>query len=212
MRDTHPIHSPLDRVADTMAAASGAILEVVSSLPWPRVGEAIQAIVDCPGKVAVTGMGKIGYVGARFAMTLASTGTPAFFLHPGEARHGDLGMVGKEDLLIALSNSGQTREVIEAITQAQSLHSMLDVITISGRPMTLPVWAGGYAEPITLEYGEIIEACPLGLTPTTSLTVVGVLLDGIALAVCEQKGFTREDYAARHHGGYLGEQARKGRI
>ena len=195
---------PLHRVAITLNAEARAIQQVQCDLDHNAVRQCLELLEDCNGKVVVTGMGKIGYVGQRFAATLASTGTPAFFVHPGEAQHGDLGMLGDNDILVALSNSGKTREVYEMAYQAQRAFPLLPIVVFTGHADSV---LARYATCL-VSYGEINEACPLGLTPTTSMAVVGALLDGIALAVMEQKGVTREQYARRHHGGYLGQKAR----
>lgn len=156
------------------------------------------------GKVVVSGMGKAGQIGANIATTLASTGTPAFFLHPSEAQHGDLGIVQPDDVLILISNSGKTREIIELIDLAHNLYSELPLIVITGNPDS-PL---GKAADICLSTGNPAEVCPLGMTPTTSTTMMTVIGDLLVVGIMTKIGFTIEEYAKRHHGGYLGVQAR----
>ena len=153
------------------------------------------------GKVVVSGMGKAGQIGANIATTLASTGTPAFFLHPSEAQHGDLGIVQPDDVLILISNSGKTREIIDL---AHNLYSELPLIVITGNPDS-PL---GKAADICLSTGNPAEVCPLGMTPTTSTTMMTVIGDLLVVGIMTKIGFTIEEYAKRHHGGYLGVQAR----
>lgn len=199
----HIYHSMLQAASAVQRAAN----DCRNSPILANIVDGLVAHADDGAKVTVTGMGKIGYVGRRFAQTLASTGTPAFFLHPAEALHGDLGQLSSRDVLFALSNSGKTREVLETVAAARGLHPSLWIVTLSGQPMQQPV--AQLAGVLACTYGIVEEACPLGLTPTTSLAVVSAILDGIALSVMVQRGFTAADYAVRHHSGYLGEQARR---
>jgi len=156
------------------------------------------------GKVVVCGVGKAGEVGTKIATTLCSTGTPACFLAPLEAQHGDLGLVGKEDVLILLSNSGQTREILELIDQVKLLHGDMEIISITGKMES----ALASESDIILWTGETKEICPFGLTPTTSTTVMTVIGDLLVVTLMERIGFTQEQYALRHHSGYLGKKAR----
>ena len=156
-------------------------------------------------KVVVSGMGKMGHVGMRFAATLSSTGTAAVFLHPAEAAHGDLGMLRPGDALVVLSNSGKTREVLELVAGARNLIPILSVIIVTGNSRSPLAQTGD----VLLCYGKIKEPCPLGLTPTASIAVMSALLDALALCLMGRKGFTAEAYAKRHHQGYLGKRARK---
>ena len=155
-------------------------------------------------KIVVSGMGKVGHVGRRFAATLSSTGTPSVFLHPAEAAHGDLGVLCAGDVLVVLSNSGKTREVLELVTGATGLVPALPVIVVTGTA-TSPLAKVGT---VVLYYGKIKEPCPLGMTPTASIAVMSALLDALALCVMERKGFTASAYSQRHHSGYLGQRAR----
>lgn len=156
------------------------------------------------GKLVVSGMGKAGQIGANIATTFASTGTPAFFLHPSEAQHGDLGIIQPNDVLLLISNSGKTREIIELIDLAHNLYEQLPLIVITGNPES-PL---GEAADICLSTGNPAEVCPLGMTPTTSTTMMTVIGDLLVVGTMTKIGFSREEYAKRHHGGYLGQKAR----
>ncbi len=157
------------------------------------------------GKVVVTGMGKAGQIGNNIATTLSSTGTPAVFLHPSEAQHGDLGIVQKDDVLLMLSNSGKTREIIELEQLAKRIYPDIKIIGITGNEDS-PL--GTFAD-VLLYTGGPAEICPLGLTPTTSTTVMTVVGDVLVVLLMERIGFTREQYSLRHHSGYLGDKARE---
>ena len=159
---------------------------------------ACQLILAGQGRVVVTGMGKSGHVGHKIAATLASTGTPAFFVHPGEASHGDMGMIQPEDVVIALSNSGETSEVTRLLPLLQRMGTKL--ISITGNPAsTLAKAADAH-----LDAGVEQEACPLNLAPTSSTTCALVMGDTLAVALLEARGFTAEDFAFSHPGGALG--------
>ncbi|MBB3143398.1 KpsF/GutQ family sugar-phosphate isomerase [Halomonas organivorans] len=157
-------------------------------------------ILACRGRVVVTGMGKSGHVGGKIAATLASTGTPAFFVHPGEASHGDLGMITRGDVVLALSNSGETAEVTALLPLLKRLGTPL--ISMTGRPgSTLARHAEAH-----LDAGVEREACPLDLAPTSSTTAALALGDALAVALLESRGFTAEDFALSHPGGSLGKR------
>ncbi|MEX0986594.1 MAG: SIS domain-containing protein [Bacteroidales bacterium] len=160
------------------------------------------------GKVIASGMGKAGQVANNIATTLSATGTPAIFLHPSEAQHGDLGVIRENDLLIVLSNSGKTREIIELADLADQLHPGIPVVLITGN------MEGALVEKskITLYTGNPPEVCPLGMTPTTSTTVMMVIGDALTVLLMKKIGFTATDYAKRHHGGYLGERLRNSKM
>jgi len=155
-------------------------------------------ISHCYGKVVVMGMGKSGHIGKKMAATFASTGTPAFFVHPGEASHGDLGMVSASDVVIAISNSGESSEILALIPVLKRLH--VSLICITSRPES----AMGRAADIHLCVKVPQEACPLGLAPTTSTTATLVMGDALAVALLKARGFTAEDFALSHPGGALG--------
>lgn len=156
------------------------------------------------GKVIVSGMGKAGQIGNNIAMTLSSTGTPAVFMHPSEAQHGDLGIVQKNDVIIMISNSGKTREIIELEFLVKRIYPDIKIIGLTGNP------DGDLAlfSDVLLHTGRPKEICPLGLTPTTSTTVMTVVGDILVVLLMEKIGFTKEQYALRHHSGYLGSKAR----
>ncbi len=158
------------------------------------------------GKIVASGMGKAGQIAMNIATTFASTGTPAVTLHPSEAQHGDLGIIQPNDILLLISNSGKTREIIELINLAHGLYSDLPIILITGNSDSQVAKAAN----VVLTTGGAPEVCPLGLTPTTSTTMMTVIGDVLVVNTMQATGFTREEYAKRHHGGYLGTQARKG--
>lgn len=163
-----------------------------------------KSVHEGDGTLIVSGVGKAGEVGTKIANTLCSTGTPAYFLKPLEAQHGDLGLVKKQDVLLLISNSGKTREILELIEQAGHLHGQMDIITITRNPDSPLAQAGQ----VNLLTGPTEEICPLGLTPTVSTTVMTVLGDLLVVALMERIGFTKEQYGLRHHSGYLGKKAR----
>ncbi|MCR9279913.1 MAG: SIS domain-containing protein [Pseudomonadaceae bacterium] len=164
---------------------------------------AVETLRDCEGKVMTTGIGKAGYIANKFAATLCSTGTPAVFMHPAEAAHGDLGLVDSHDVMLAISTSGKSREVLEILEFARHL-GVAHIIGITSHPDS-PLRE---LTDFCLNMGEIEEPCPIGMTPSASTAVMLAITDAIALALLEQKNFTRTDYGKRHHGGYLGRVAR----
>ena len=157
------------------------------------------------GKVIISGMGKAGQIGMNIATTLSSTGTPAAFIHPSEAQHGDLGLIQKNDVLILISNSGKTREIIEFQELANKLYNNLNVIALTG-DLNSPL---AKVSDECLFTGNPKEICPLGLTPTTSTTVMTVVGDILVVSMMNKINFSKKDYAKRHHSGYLGEKAKK---
>lgn len=157
------------------------------------------------GKIVASGMGKAGQIAMNIATTFASTGTPAVNLHPSEAQHGDLGILQPNDLLLLISNSGKTREILELISLARGLYAGMPIILITGNPESDVAKAAD----VVLATGGAPEVCPLGLTPTTSTTMMTVIGDVLVVNTMKATDFTREQYAKRHHGGYLGTQARK---
>jgi arabinose-5-phosphate isomerase len=167
-----------------------------------RLGEdfarACRLLLACEGRVVVTGMGKSGHVGSKIAATLASTGTPSFFLHPAEAVHGDIGMITARDLVLAISNSGETDELLTILPVIKRLDVRL--VALTGRAdSTLARYAT-----VTLDVSVPAEACPLNLAPTASTTATLAMGDALAVAVLEARGFTEEDFARSHPGGMLG--------
>jgi arabinose-5-phosphate isomerase len=159
-----------------------------------------KAILACKGRVIISGMGKSGHISNKIAATLASTGTPAFFVHPGEALHGDLGMITGEDVVISISNSGTTEEVITLATLVKRLGAT--VIGMSGDKQSPLAEISDFHLDIAVEK----EACPMGLAPTSSTTVTLVMGDALAVALLEARGFTAEDFARSHPGGRLGKR------
>ena len=159
---------------------------------------ACKFMFDCKGRVIVIGMGKSGHIGGKIAATLASTGTPAFFVHPGEASHGDLGMITTQDVVLALSNSGETSEIITILPLIKRLAVPLIAMT-GNAASTLAKFAS-----VHLDVSVEQEACPLGLAPTSSTTVTLVMGDALAVSLLESRGFTRDDFALSHPGGSLG--------
>lgn len=159
---------------------------------------AVELIYTCKGKVVVTGVGKSGLIGQKIASTLASTGTPSFFMHPAEGVHGDLGMLSKGDLIIAISNSGESEEVSQILPVVKRLG--LPLISMTGnRNSTL-----GKAGDVVIDISVKEEACPLGLAPTASTTATLAMGDALAIAVLDKRGFEKEDFALLHPGGSLG--------
>jgi len=182
------------RVLATEAAAVAALEHRLDA----AFARACSLLLDCRGKVVVTGMGKSGHVGSKIAATLASTGTPAFFLHPAEAIHGDLGMITAGDVVVALSNSGETAELLAILPLIKRLDIPLVAVT-GGTDSTLARYAT-----VTLDVSVAEEACPLNLAPTASTTATLAMGDALAIAVLEARGFTEEDFARSHPGGTLG--------
>ncbi len=176
------------------AEAVSALIDRLDS----RFEQACELILSCKGRIVVTGMGKSGHISNKIAATLASTGSPAFFMHPGEASHGDLGMITKHDLVIALSNSGETNEITLLLPMLKRIG--ISLIALTGRPQsTLATTAD-----IHLDVSVSQEACPLGLAPTSSTTASLAMGDALAVTVLQARGFTEEDFAMSHPGGNLG--------
>lgn len=167
--------------------------------------QALNLLMACPGKVITTGIGKAGYVANKFSATLSSTGTPAFFIHPAEAGHGDLGMVSPDDTIIAFSTSGKSIEVIEMLQNARQLgvSRVIGVTSHADSPLR------DLSELILDMGSDIVEPCPLKVTPSASIAVMQAIGDALALTLMELKGFTTQDYGMRHHKGYLGSITRK---
>jgi arabinose-5-phosphate isomerase len=159
---------------------------------------ACEMLLACEGRIVVTGMGKSGHIGNKIAATLASTGSPAFFMHPGEASHGDLGMITTDDLLIALSNSGETSEITLLLPLLKRLG--IPLITLTGNSKSTLAKAAD----INLDVSVAKEACPMGLAPTSSTTASLAMGDALAIAVLQARGFTEQDFALSHPGGNLG--------
>lgn len=159
---------------------------------------ACQYLFHCEGRIAVMGMGKSGHIGRKIAATFASTGNPAFFIHPSEAKHGDIGMITPKDVLLALSNSGETEEIISILPFIKRLH--IPLITLTGKPRSTLAKAATVNINVSVEK----EACPLGLAPTSSTTAALVIGDALAMTLLKRRGFTKNDFALTHPGGSLG--------
>jgi arabinose-5-phosphate isomerase len=163
-----------------------------------RFSEAVDVLFRCAGKVVVSGMGKSGLIGQKIAATLASTGTPAFFLHPADGVHGDLGMLARPDVLIALSNSGETEELIKLLPFVKRIN--IPVIALTGRIQSTLA----KNSEVVLDVSVSEEACPMGLAPTASTTATLAMGDALAIALLEKRGFREDDFAQVHPGGILG--------
>lgn len=164
----------------------------------PSFVHACRFMYDCEGRIVVLGMGKSGHIGAKIAATLASTGSPAFFVHPGEASHGDMGMITADDVVLALSNSGETTEILTILPLIKRLG--VPLIALTGKNDSTLAQAADAHLDVSVEK----EACPLGLAPTSSTTVALVMGDALAVSLLEQRGFTADDFALSHPGGSLG--------
>lgn len=186
----------LKRAENVLRLESDGILSMIERLDESFVG-AVQLLRQCRGKVVVTGLGKSGLICRKIAATLASTGTPAFFLHSGDGVHGDLGMVMRGDVVLAISNSGETEEILKLLPHFK-LHGV-KLIVMTGNPESSLAKAGDCVLNVRVK-----EACPLGLAPTTSTTVALAMGDALAVVLLEEKGFKEEDFAVRHPGGILG--------
>jgi len=187
----------IERGRRVLAIEARAVADLEHRL-GPEFAAACALLLACEGRVVVTGMGKSGHVGNKIAATLASTGTPSFFLHPGEAMHGDIGMITARDVVLALSNSGETDELVAILPVIKRLDVPLIALT-SSRDSTL----GRYAS-VMLDVSVPQEACSLNLAPTASTTATLAMGDALAVAVLEARGFTPEDFARSHPGGTLG--------
>ncbi|MBT3428117.1 MAG: SIS domain-containing protein [Gammaproteobacteria bacterium] len=193
------IKQKLTRVINSEAAAISRI-QVTDQFE-----KAVQLLNACAGKVVATGIGKAGFIARKFAATLASTGTPAIYIHPAEAGHGDLGMLAENDCIVAFSTSGKSNEVIEMLEMARQL-GVTEIIGLTSHAES-PL---RNLSQLVLDMGpDIEEPCPLGLTPSATIAVMLAISDAIALTLMELKEFRREDYGKRHHKGYLGTISRQ---
>lgn len=183
--------------------------EAVAQIP---VGESFLDALDLihtqvhtnKGKLVASGMGKAGQIALNIATTFSSTGTPSVFLHPSDSQHGDLGVLQENDVLLLISNSGKTREIIELVELSRKLYKNIPLVVISGNPEGFLAKAAD----AFIHTGNPKEVCPLGLSPTTSTTVMTVIGDALVVSMMKRIGFTNDEYAKRHHGGYLGEKSR----
>ncbi|WP_145194013.1 KpsF/GutQ family sugar-phosphate isomerase [Planctomycetes bacterium Poly30] len=194
--------TPSSRGVEVLRVEAAAIARVADHLADPEraraFDRAVLTVLKCAGQVVVTGMGKAGLVGQKVSATLASTGTPSFFLHPAEALHGDLGRVRSGDVVLALSNSGETSEVNHVMAAVKKLG--VQVIGVTGGPESTL----GQHSDVLLDIGRVDEACPMKLAPTASTTVMLALGDALAMAILEERGFGPRDYARFHPAGSLG--------
>ncbi|HCC42997.1 MAG TPA: capsule biosynthesis protein [Gammaproteobacteria bacterium] len=190
------------RMRDIIAKEAAAIEAIEVNDEFEKAAD---ILMNCPGKIVATGMGKAGYIAHKFAATLSSTGTPAFFVHPAEAGHGDLGMLSNGDCIVAFSTSGKSIEVIEMLQIAKNLGTD-KVIGITSHIDSI---LREYAD-VILDMGpDIEEPCPLNLAPSATIAVMLAISDALALTLMELKNFTAADYHARHHRGYLGTKSRQ---
>lgn len=186
-----------ERAIETLKIETAAVEELINRVDDEFV-RAVEEILKCRGRVVVTGMGKSGHVGRKIAATLASTGTPAFFLHPAEAYHGDLGMITANDIVIAISNSGESSEIVNILPVIKRIGAL--IIAMCGRRTS----SLGKTADYFINIGVEREACTLGLAPTASTTATLAMGDAIAMALMDEKKFTSQDYALFHPGGALG--------
>jgi len=195
----------LNEIVDLLKKEAEAVQNIPVSDGYLKAVDLIfQKVHKEGGKVIASGMGKAGQIAENIATTLSSTGTPAVFLHPSEAQHGDLGVIRENDVLIVLSNSGKTREILELVQLTHNLYQQVPLIVITGNPDgELPKIAE-----VSLFTGNPKEVCALGLTPTTSTTTMTVIGDILVVLEMKKIGFSYADYAKRHHGGYLGQKSR----
>jgi len=189
--------SYLDSARRTIGMEREAVATLLERLDQ-RFEKACDVLLACRGRVVVTGMGKSGHIGTKIAATLASTGTPSLFVHPAEASHGDMGMITASDVVIALSNSGNTAEIVTLLPLLKRLG--IPLVSLTGNTDSVLAKAAD----VNLDVGVAEEACPLGLAPTSSTTVALVMGDALAIALLEARGFTAEDFAFSHPGGALG--------
>jgi arabinose-5-phosphate isomerase len=195
----------INDIKEIFEAEARAVLNIPVTENFDRACDLIHTAVHRKkGKVVASGMGKAGQIALNIATTFSATGTPAIFLHPSDAQHGDLGVIQPDDILLLVSNSGKTREIIELYELVKMLGYHLGVIVITGSPDSE---LGNYAD-VTISTGHPGEVCPLGLTPTTSTTVMTVIGDALVVLMMKKIGFSAGDYAKRHHGGYLGVKSR----
>jgi len=193
----------IDKFRELIQREAEAVLNIpIDGNIEKAIGLIHNRVVKQGGKLITGGMGKAGQIAMNIASTFASTGTPAVFLHPSEAQHGDLGIIQPMDVLLLISNSGKTREILELLTLSKRLCPNIPSILLTGNPET------ELAKncQIAISTGNPPELCPLGMTPTSSITVMHVIGNMLIVGMMEKTGFTREEYAKRHHGGYIGQQ------
>ncbi len=196
----------MQSMREILQAESRAIAQIPVTDQYPKAVELIVTHVHRrKGKLITSGMGKAGQIAMNIATTFSSTGTPAVNLHPSEAQHGDLGVLQPDDVMLLISNSGKTSEIIDLVQLTHGLYPQIPVIVITGNPDS-PL---AHMADVALFTAPAPEVCPLGLTPTTSTTMMTVIGDVLVVNVMNAIGFTKADYAKRHHGGYLGTVSRR---
>jgi arabinose-5-phosphate isomerase len=194
-----------EQMLDILKAESNAILNIPLTEAYNKaINLIIEQVHNKKGKLVTSGMGKAGQIAQNIATTFCSTGTPAIFLHPSEAQHGDLGVLQENDIMLVISNSGKTREIIELVSLARNLIPEIKFIVITSNEDSL---LAEYAN-VCILTGNPSEVCTLGLTPTTSTTVMTVIGDLLVVGIMKEINFKPSDYAVRHHGGYLGDKSR----
>ncbi|MDR2928816.1 MAG: SIS domain-containing protein [Cytophagaceae bacterium] len=196
----------IDEIKALLTIEANAVKNIPATDSFEKSVELIHRYVHLKkGKLITSGMGKAGQIAVNMATTFSSTGTPAVFLHPSEAQHGDLGVVQENDVMLLISNSGKTREIVELIGLARGLHPRIQFIVItSNLESQLALEAD-----VCIHTGNPREVCTLGLTPTTSTTTMTVIGDVLVVLLMKKIGFSNHDYSLRHHGGYLGDKSRK---
>lgn len=193
------------RIQEILKHESQAVANIPVSTNFEEAIEQIYKSVHInKGKLIASGMGKAGQIALNIATTFSATGTPAVFLHPSDAQHGDIGVIQENDILLLISNSGKTREILELLELSRNLSHNIHIISLVGKEDSPLAEAAN----VVLTTGYPDEVCPLGLTPTTSTTVMTVIGDILVVLMMEKIGFSAKEYAKRHHGGYLGQKSR----
>lgn len=194
-----------DRITELLKFESEAIKNIpVQDTIEKSVNIIFEQVHNKGGKLVTSGMGKAGQIAHNMATTFSSTGTPAAFLHPSEAQHGDLGLLQKNDVLLLISNSGKTREIVELIALARQLTTNIPIVVITGQQNSFLAKEAN----VSIWTGNPGEICPLGLSPTTSTTVMNVIGNILVVLMMDKIKFSSQEYAKRHHGGYLGDKSR----
>jgi arabinose-5-phosphate isomerase len=201
-RSTGAIPSALDAARRVLRIEAEAIAGLIDNLD-ARFEQAVELLYSCAGRIVVTGLGKSGLIGRKIAATFASTGSPSFFLHAAEALHGDLGMLTSSDILLAISSSGETEELVEVVEAVKRLR--IPLITLTARPQSRVATASD----IVLDIAVKEEACSLNLAPTASIAAAMAVGDALAISLLERRGFNEDDFAALHPGGGLGKKLRR---
>ena len=195
----------IDKVKEVLRHEAEAIRNIPVTAAFEEATLLIHRHVhELGGKLVTSGLGKAGEIAQNISTTFSSTGTPAVFLHPAEAQHGDLGVIQPSDVLLLVSNSGETREVLELVGLAEGLYTDLPLVVITAKADS----SLARSAQVCLLTGDPAEVCLLGLSPTTSTTVMTVIGDALIVLMMEKIGFSNEEYAKRHHGGYLGSKSR----